>query len=149
VTRELVMERDFHAPRTLVWENWTRAEHVQDWFAPTTFEVVACEFDARPGAKWRVEYRTPDGATFVERGEFVEVVEPERLVFTLVQEFGTPGPELRVTVQFSETGKTTHMAFRQVGFASDEERDGNADGWAGCILQLEARLAPQVAKLAP
>jgi uncharacterized protein YndB with AHSA1/START domain len=69
------------------------------------------EVDARPGGKWRVEYRYDFGGNYVEYGEFHEVVEPERLTFSLTQEDGegNVGPKTLITVTFSQAGAKTEM----------------------------------------
>ncbi|WP_433330264.1 SRPBCC domain-containing protein [Spirillospora sp. CA-294931] len=82
-THTIAVTRVFDAPRDLVFRNWVRAEDVAAWFAPDGYTVTRSELDARPGGNWVVEYRSPDGETYREYGEFREVVDPERLVFTL------------------------------------------------------------------
>jgi len=132
----------FDAPPELVFRNWTRAEDVATWFAPDPFRVTLCDFDARVGTRWRVEYRSESGPTIAEYGEFLEVVAPERLVFTLTQEEpGRKGPETVVTVSLRALGAKTEMSFRQTGFESAARRDGNADGWRECLQKLAANLA--------
>ena len=139
---EIVTIRVFDAPRELVFRNWIKAEDVQTWFAPDGFTVTSCEVDARPGGRWRVEYRSTHGSTYVEHGEFREIVEPERLIFSLMQEDGDhSGPETLVTVTFAEAGEKTEMTFRQTGFDSMEKRAGNAEGWNECFAKLDAHLA--------
>src|SRR5438477_6902193 len=96
---DLLIVRTFEAARELVYQNWTRSEDVQTWFAPEGFTVTKCEFEARPGARWRVEYGSADGMKIVETGEFREVAAPHRLVFTLVQDDGQKTwPETLCTV---------------------------------------------------
>jgi uncharacterized protein YndB with AHSA1/START domain len=89
---DLVISRVFDAPRDLVFEVWTKAEHFARWFGPHGAEVVGCELDARPGGLIRFGHRVPDGTTLYLKGTFVEVVLNERLVFTLgfVDEQGHP-----------------------------------------------------------
>jgi uncharacterized protein YndB with AHSA1/START domain len=86
------ISRVFGAPRDLVFEVWTKAEHFTRWFGPHGAEVVSCEIDARPGGVIRFGHRFPDGATLYLKGTFVEVVLDERLVFTFgfVDEHGHP-----------------------------------------------------------
>lgn len=62
----IVTVRLFDAPRELVFRNWIEAEHVQTWFAPDSFTITSCEVEARPGGRWRVEYRSERGSTYVE-----------------------------------------------------------------------------------
>jgi len=88
---DVVVSRVFHAPRGLVFEVWTKAEHFTRWFGPHGAEVVSCELDARPGGIIRFGHRSSE-ATLYSKGRFVDVVPDERLVFTLgiVDEHGHP-----------------------------------------------------------
>ena len=88
-----VLNRIFGAPRELVFEVWTKVEHFTRWFGPHGAEVVSCEIDPRPGGVIRFGHRFGDGATLYLKGTFREVVQNERLVFTLgfVDESGRPG----------------------------------------------------------
>ncbi|WP_203861151.1 SRPBCC family protein [Plantactinospora mayteni] len=134
--------RIFDAPRDLVFRTWTTAEEVGTWFAPPGFEVTRCELDARPGGRWQVEFRSADGETHREYGEFREVVPPERLVLTLTQAdgAGNTGAETVVTVVLADQGGKTEMTFEQTGFESVAVRDGNAEGWRGCFDKLDQHL---------
>lgn len=77
------LTRVFRAPRSLVFEVWTKAEHFARWFGPHGTEVLACEMDARPGGVIRFAHRFVDGPTFYFAGTFTEVVRNERIVFAL------------------------------------------------------------------
>lgn len=90
-TRGEVITRVFDAPLELVFEAWTKVEHFERWFGPRGAEVVGCELDARPGGVIRFEHRLPGMAARI-KGTFREVVQNERLVFTLgfVDEHGRP-----------------------------------------------------------
>ncbi len=86
------VSRVFAAPRELVFEVWTKAEHFTRWFGPHGAEVLSCELDARPGGIIRFGHRFAEGPTLHLKGTFSEVVANERLVFTLgfVDERGRP-----------------------------------------------------------
>jgi uncharacterized protein YndB with AHSA1/START domain len=135
--------RTFDAPRDLVFRNWVRAEDVSAWFVPEGFTVSGCELDARPGGRWWVEFRSAAGEAYREYGEFREVVESERLVFTLTRRdgAGNTGPETLVTVVFAAQGSKTEMTFEQAGFASATVRDSDAEGWQECFDKLAKHLS--------
>ena len=86
------ISRVFAAPRDLVFEVWTKAEHFTRWFGPHGAEVVSCEMDARPGGIIRFGHRSAEGLTLHVKGTFSEVVLNERLVFAFgcVDEHGHP-----------------------------------------------------------
>jgi uncharacterized protein YndB with AHSA1/START domain len=140
---EITIVHLFDAPRDLVFRNWSDPADVRTWFAPDNCTVTFCEIDARPGGKWRVEYRHDFGGAYIEYGEFREVVEPERLAFTLTQEDGAGniGPTTLVTVTFADKGAKTEMMFHQTGFETSSKRDNNTEGWNECFRKLEAHMA--------
>ena len=139
---EIKIVRRFAAPRALVFQNWVEAAALKHWFAPDTFDVTRAEAEARPGGRWRVEYRARSGATFTENGSYQEIQAPERLVMTLTQEMpGHKHPETVITVTFKDLGRGTEMMFHQTGFESRDRRDGNAEGWEECFARLATRMA--------
>jgi uncharacterized protein YndB with AHSA1/START domain len=143
---KISMQRVFNAPRALVFASWTNAEDVAAWFAPDGFTVLSSDMDATPGGRWRVTFRSDAGEVHEEFGEFIDVREPDRLEFSLTQRSnGKSGPKTTVTVEFTETGGRTHMAFQQSGYASKAMRNGNAEGWAECFRKLEAHLTRTLA----
>ena len=89
---EEVATRVFPAPRELVFEVWTKVEHFTRWFGPHGADVESCEIDPRPGGVLRFAHRSGDGTKLHLKGMFREVVQDERLVFTLgfVDEHGRP-----------------------------------------------------------
>lgn len=142
---QLHIERVFDAPRALVFAQWILAEHLGAWFAPAGFDVVDCRVDARPGNAWRVVYRSAAGARWTEHGTFLEVIAPERLRFTLVNENERGEVTLRseVEITFREQDGRTIMAFSQTGFASDGQRDVIRAGWSACLAKLDQQLASE------
>lgn len=103
---EFRLTRSFRAPRSLVFEAFTKAEHLRNWLA--CHPVTACEVDARPGGKLRLDMRMADGTECTLRGEYREVSPPDRLVYTHV--YALPGVGERtavVTAAFVERDGTT------------------------------------------
>jgi len=119
--REIVMTRVFDAPRDLVFEAHTSCEHMSKWWGPRTYEVVSCEIDFRPGGAWRIAHRGPEGDEIAFFGEYLEIVRPERIVWTFGFE-GMPGPPGPETYVFEEREGTTTIRSSAV-FSSVEERD--------------------------
>ncbi|GLQ55466.1 SRPBCC family protein [Devosia nitrariae] len=140
---EITIVHIFDAPRELVFRNWVDAVDVRTWFAPDNCTVSFCEVDAQPGGKWRVEYSYDFGGDYIEYGEFYEVVEPERLTFSLTQEDGdgNVGHKTLITVSFSEAGAKTEMTFNQKGFETPARRDNNTEGWNECFRKLDEHMA--------
>jgi uncharacterized protein YndB with AHSA1/START domain len=143
---ELVIDRVFNAPRDVVWKAWTDPEQLKQWSAPRGFKIPVSEGELRPGGAWRATMRKPDGEELRLGGEYREIVEPERLVFTHAwyDENGNPGPETLVTVTLTERDGKTAMNFRQTGFSSGDSRDGHAGGWTECFELLDELLSAGV-----
>jgi uncharacterized protein YndB with AHSA1/START domain len=119
--REVVMTREVEAPRELVFDAWTKPEHVQQWMlGPSGWTMPVCEIDLRPGGAWRFVWGRADGTEMEMRGEYREVTPPERLVST--ESWGGDWPETINTVTLSEEdGKTTIT--QTVLYPSREARD--------------------------
>jgi uncharacterized protein YndB with AHSA1/START domain len=116
--RQIVVTRVFDAPRALVFEAWTRAEHVAHWWDPSGVPLAVCEIDLRPNGAFRWVNRSPDGGeghTFA--GIYREIVPPEKLTFS------SPSSLEQVsTLVFTEDGKKTKLTIT-MECASQEERD--------------------------
>ncbi|MGH7738702.1 MAG: SRPBCC family protein [bacterium] len=79
-SKDLVLKRSFQAPRALVFEVFTQAEHLAQWWAPKPFTVSRCQVDLRPGGLWRYTFRAPDGREHDCEAVYREVEPPRRLV---------------------------------------------------------------------
>jgi uncharacterized protein YndB with AHSA1/START domain len=120
--REIVMTRVFDAPRDLVFEAHTSCDHMSNWWGPRRYKFDSCEIDFRPGGKWRIVHKGTDGDLQGFRGEFREIVRPERIVWTFEWE-GMPGHISVDTLTLEENdGKTTLTATSL--FDTVEDRDG-------------------------
>jgi uncharacterized protein YndB with AHSA1/START domain len=117
--REVLLTRVFDAPRDLVFEAHTSCEHMSHWWGPRKYEVASCELDFRPGGAWRIVHRGPDGTEHGFRGEFREIVRPERIAWTFEYE-GAPGHVSVDTLTLEEhDGKTTLTAHSVFDTAED------------------------------
>jgi uncharacterized protein YndB with AHSA1/START domain len=135
---DLVMSRVFDAPRHLVFEAWSKAEYVSRWFTPSPLTTPSCEIDFRPGGVFRLVMRMPDGIEFPMDAKFVEIVAPERIVFTAKIHGGV---DVHTTVTFVEyDGKTTLTVHQVYSRESDATRGAHA-GWTMTLNQLAEHLA--------
>ena len=121
--REIVMSRVFDAPRSLVFDAWTKPELLERWLGVRGgWSMVVCEVDLRVGGAYRFVWRGSDGAEMGIGGVYREIVPPERLVATeLFDDPWYPGEGLDTTVLVEEAGKTT--ATTTVLYESEEIRD--------------------------
>jgi uncharacterized protein YndB with AHSA1/START domain len=139
--REFTITRVFNAPRELVFKAWTDPKQLAAWYGPRGLStpIESIELDVRPGGQWRAcMVRDDDGTEFHSRGEYREVVEPERLVFTWALD--RSGGESLVTITFTEHGDKTEMTFHQAGFATGDESMSVEEGWRSAIDRLTEHL---------
>jgi uncharacterized protein YndB with AHSA1/START domain len=142
--REIVLVREFDAPRALVFEAHGRPEHMRRWWGPARYEMVVAEMDFRPGGAWRFVQRGAGGEEFGFRGTYAEIVAPERIVWTFEFE-GMAGHISTETMTLAERDGRTTMTVTAV-YASTEDRDGMLqsgmeEGAAEGFDRLEALLA--------
>src|SRR5258705_1170956 len=119
--REIVMTRDFKAPRSLVFDAMTRPELIARWYGPVGWSLVVCEIDLRVGGTWHFVSRRPDGKQIGQRGVYREIAPPERIVNTESWDDWNPG-EVLVTVVLVEHGGTTTLT-NTLRFPTKEVRD--------------------------
>jgi uncharacterized protein YndB with AHSA1/START domain len=145
--REVTITRVFDAPRELVWKAWTEPEHFASWFGTPPFttppETVA--LDVRPGGAWRATMvHEEDGTELPFRGEYREVVEPERLVLTFADVENPDNPNVEVlTVTFTDVGGKTEVVAHQAGHLPEEEYKNLAEGYGAFFDRLAEHLKTQ------
>ena len=83
---QILITREFDAPRHLVYKAWTTPELVKRWWNAKRGEVTVAEIDLRVGGKWRYVQVTPDGFEVGFHGEYREIIRNERLVTTEIYE---------------------------------------------------------------
>jgi len=118
---EISATRSFDAPRALVFDAWTKPEHVPNWMTgPDGWSMPVCEIDLRVGGAWRFVWRREDGSEMEMHGVYREIAPPERLVST--ENWGGDWPETVNTLVLSEDdGRTT--VTQTTLFPSQEARD--------------------------
>jgi uncharacterized protein YndB with AHSA1/START domain len=108
---EILMTREFNAPKHLVYKAYTTPELVSRWWAGRRGTVTLAEIDLRVGGSWRYVMTATEGFEVAFHGEFKEIVPDERLVNTEVFEGAPEGGEALVTVTFEALdGDRTRIA---------------------------------------
>jgi uncharacterized protein YndB with AHSA1/START domain len=79
--REMIISRTFDAPREMVFEAWTNANHLVHWWGPNGFTLTTKSAEIKAGGEWRFTMHGPDGRNYPNRIVFHEIVKPERLVY--------------------------------------------------------------------
>jgi uncharacterized protein YndB with AHSA1/START domain len=143
-TGGIAITRVFAAPREQVWKEWTEPEAFADWFGGAEAEVPlsSVSMDVRPGGSWRATmFAGPDRREIRWRGDYREVVAPERLVLTFSDQPDSDAYEL-VTVVLIDLGEgRTEMRFEQRGRMSAEQYEAAGGGWSTFFDRIAERLA--------
>jgi uncharacterized protein YndB with AHSA1/START domain len=143
---QILITREFDAPKHLVYRAWTTPELVKRWWHANRGEVKSAEIDLRVGGKWRFVSVTDDGLEFGFHGEYREIVPNERIVSTEVYE-GIPDAEEHAavnTLTLTEVdGRTTLTVLVQ--HTSKEARDGHINSGMEVGMQEGMDLLEQVA----
>ncbi len=142
--RSIALTRVFDAPRERVWREWTEPERFADWFGGPESEIplATVDMDVRAGGAWRLTMFAGPGRHEIRWwGEYREVAEPERLVFTLSDQ-----PEVDevhvVTVELADLGDgRTEMRFEQRGRMPQAQVDAAGSGWGHFFDRIAQRLA--------
>jgi uncharacterized protein YndB with AHSA1/START domain len=143
---QILITREFDAPRHLVYKAYTTPELVKRWWNAKRGEVTIAEIDLRVGGKWRFVMVTDDGMEVAFHGEYREIVPNERIVSTEVYE-GAPGGDVGAvlnTLTFTEAdGRTTLTNLVQA--PSKEIRDAIIDSGMEAGMQDAMDLLEQIA----
>jgi uncharacterized protein YndB with AHSA1/START domain len=122
---EVAMTRSVEAPRPLVFDAFTKPEHIRRWLGRQGDTMPICEVDLRVGGAWRYVWSLREGGEMGMRGEFREIVAPERIVTT--EEFDEPffeamGAGTINTTTFEERDGKTRLTITAL-YKSREARD--------------------------
>jgi uncharacterized protein YndB with AHSA1/START domain len=121
--REIVIARVFDASPELLWGAWTNPQQVIRWWGPRGFSTTIHEMDVRPGGVWKQTMHGPDGTDYPSQLVFLEVVKPERIVYTMHGgRKGEPPHRFQSTWTFEAQGNKTRLTLRML-FPSAEIRE--------------------------
>jgi uncharacterized protein YndB with AHSA1/START domain len=143
---QILVTREFDAPRHLVYEAWTTPELVKRWWHANRGEVTVAAIDLRVGGSWRYVSVMPDGFEVAFHGEYREIVPNERIVSTEAYE-GVPDPDANATVNTltltEENGRTTLTILTQA--PSKDVRDAIIESGMEAGMQDAMDLLEEVA----
>lgn len=142
---EMVMEREFDAPRELVFDAHLNPETIPQWWGWRESSTKVVEMDVRVGGKWRFISRNRDGQEIVFFGEYSEITPPERFINTFGFE-GMPGEPGEETYSFIDLGNGRTL-LRVHSFTTGEEFDGMEEGANESYDQLDEYLAEHALSL--
>ena len=135
---QLVIIREFVVSRQKVFKVLSE----QKWSSPKNFDVTFSEGDFKVGGKYRFGMRSAEGPEFVMSGEYKEISQSEKLIYTQARENldGSPSTDTIITIKLEEQEGKTAIVFHHSGFPSKEYRDGAMHGWNQAFDELESHL---------
>ena len=140
---QILITREFDAPKHLVYEAWTTPELVRRWWSGRRGEMTLAEIDLRVGGSWRYVMVADGGFEVGFHGEFREIVPNERIVYTEVYE-GMPEGEAVNTLTLTEAGGRTTLEVL-VQHQNKEHRDGHINSGMEGGMQESMDLLEEVA----
>jgi uncharacterized protein YndB with AHSA1/START domain len=150
----LIVSRMFPAPRKLVFQAWSSAEHLRHWFCPAGYTVPDARIEFRVGGAFEICMRSPDGRDHWTRGRYTEIVPDARLVIDMnaVGDRNQPLFRAYTVVNFIEEADGTTLEVNQRYTVFDPTAtpmiQGAPQGWSQTLDRLEIEVA-RMQKSAP
>jgi uncharacterized protein YndB with AHSA1/START domain len=139
---QILIAREFDAPRELIYRAWTTPGLVSRWWSGERGEMKTAEIDLRVGGGWRYAMVSDDGAEVAFHGRYREIVPPERLVYTEIFE-ARPEADALTTVTFIEVDGRTRLEIL-IQYRNRQDRDTHSD-YMGSGLQEALDMLEEVA----
>ena len=144
---KVVVERTFQARRERIFRAWTDPDWMGKWFAPAPLKPVEVAANPVVGGAFRIGMPQEDGSIHFAVGRYVEVLPPQRLVFTWAwqgeeptQSGGAAPAETLVTVEFFELGEATRVVLTHERLPTPASQEDHRRGWGLCLDNLELYL---------
>jgi len=147
--QEILVTREFDAPRELVFKAFTDPKLIAQWWGPRHFSTEVDEMDVRPGGRWRFVNRDAEGNEYAFHGVYHEILAPERVIDTFEFE-GLPetGHVTLETMKLEELPSGRTRLNVQSVFQSVADRDGMLQsGMEGGISDTYDRLEELLKKV--
>lgn len=138
----LVIRRTFNAPRERVFDAWTNAEALRQWFMPEGTTIKDAEVDARLGGTYKITAIHKEMGELVVFGTYKEFTRPERLQcsWTWEEDDKADEHETLLTIDFNALGEKTEMVLTHSNLRNQESRDNHEHGWTSTFSSLEKYL---------
>ncbi len=149
-THDVVIVRDFDAPREQVFKAWSTPEILEQWHAPHGCSIEFPDFEFRAGGFFHSLLTTPTGYGCRCKGTYLEIDEPSKIVYLMgfVDEDGNPAPppagmdpewpvETTITITFEDLGGRTRLTLHQNVDATLAQRTGALPSWIEMLERME------------
>ena len=138
----LTLVRRIKARPSIVFDAVTTADGIAHWWGPDAGPVLMAEADVRVGGQFRVRFCMLDGSEHESQGEYLELVKPERVVFSWRWTGGQEDPGIsRVEIRLRAIPEGTELTFTHARLHDEETRRSHEAGWIGSLNKLEAHFA--------
>ena len=142
----LTLVRVIKARPQIVFDALVTAEGISQWWGPDAGPVLLSESDPRVGGRFRVRFRMLDSTEHESSGEFLEIIQPERVVMSWRWKGGLEEPgESRIEITLCAVPEGTQLTFTHSLLHGEESRRGHEEGWSGSLDKLELHLAASAA----
>jgi uncharacterized protein YndB with AHSA1/START domain len=147
--QEIIVIREFDAPRELVFKAWTTASLYSQWIGPRDHSTIVERMDAKSGGSWRYVQTDPAGGKHTFHGFYHEVARPERVVDTFEYDnLPEKGHAVFEAINFDELPDTRTLVTERVVFLSVADRDGMVgSGMEMGVVQSHERLDELLKKI--
>lgn len=133
---EILLDRTFEAPLSLVWRLWESRDHMIRWWGPEKFTCLELDWELQPNRPWRAMMASKEYNRQVSKmgGVIREVERHKRIVFTFrwLENSGYDVDTV-ITVTFAEKNGHTVQSFHQAPFTTVADRDNHVGGWNSLI----------------
>ena len=140
--RTLTLERTFDAPLELVWQAWTKPEHIAAWWGPKGMQTEVVEHNFKVGGTWKYVMLMPDGNEFIGEGVYSEIIEYKKIVTSANFKPMTIGVELQVFLEAEgdKTKFTFNVIHETEEYCKQQEEMGFYNGWGSTFDRLNEYL---------
>lgn len=137
--RTLTLERTFSAPRKLVWEAWTKPEHIAQWWGPKGMTTKVNKHDFKEGGDWEFAMTMPDGNEFITNGTYSKIIVLELIESSADFKPMTEG--VTIVAHFEDDADNTKFTFKVIHpteeYCKQQEEMGFYNGWGSVFENLE------------
>jgi len=137
--RTITIKRTFNAPIKLVWEAWTRPEHIAEWWSPKGIKTKVIEHNFKVGGKWKYSMPMPNGQEFIAEGEYKRIVELVEILSLANFKPMTAGVEIQSLFKANKnkTDFTFNVIHPTAEYKIQQEKMGIMNGWGSVFDRLE------------
>jgi uncharacterized protein YndB with AHSA1/START domain len=143
----LTLVRRIRARPAIVFEALTMPEGIAQWWGPDSGPVLAAETDPRVGGRFRVRFRMLDGTEHESTGEYLELIEPKRLVMSWQWISGGESEEQgavsRIEIDLKRIDAGTEITFTHAKLRTEASRASHQRGWSGSLDKLVRRYSAE------